>query len=86
MSLTINRRTTADELVAFAIDADRIWRYEIAVEDGRLTLDSVAEKLLAEQLEVEDRDVKTEDGDRTESIEIEHHTGSGAPVFGVAVR
>ena len=83
MSLEI-LRWTVGATYPYVIGADEAWRYELAIEAGEMTVDEVAAELLARQLIVEMGDDDMADADRTESVEVLHHHGRGAPAIGVA--
>lgn len=84
MSIEIIRYTADNTGYPYPIAAGDAWRYELAIEAGEQTIDQVAAELLAQQLRIEATDVEQADDDRTESVEVIHHTGHGAPVYGVA--
>lgn len=77
-------RYTEDATYPYAIAADDAWRYELAIEAGETTIDQVAAELLALQLRLEAADPFQADDDRTDSVEVIHYTGRGAPAYGVA--
>lgn len=84
MSIEIIRYTADNTGHPYVIAETDAWRYELAIEAGEQTIDQVAAELLAQQLKIEAADAEQIDDDRTESVEVIHHTGHGAPAYGVA--